>query len=406
MRPLALLPLLALALGCGEDFKPASVVEGFRVLGINAEPAELHPGQRATLTALVVNPASPGAPRTLLWLGCAPDPYAQGRSACSDIAAFQDASSVLQGEGGALALPPGMSLLGFGDRVGYATDPALFSVLPPEDPRRVSGTVGQVLLLAVAGELPLTATPEERDAFFARVRSRELPSVFVLFRIRVTEEVRLNQNPSLSELLVDGVAQPAAATVRLAPDRPSDLELTAPDEALEVYSQRSPQGVEEEKTERLLAAWYATAGRFSEERLVLRGEFRQSYAPPTGTEKDPLPEDRRGTLWMVVRDTRGGTVWSERALFFCDSAAPAPVMTGIEPASGKADGFTRLKVTGEGLDGTLEVLVGGLPLKNAAVSAGAFEGVLPQLPAGAHAVQLRARSCVDPEVRATYQVVP
>ena len=61
MRRLALLPLLALA-ACGTDFAPASQVQGFRVLGLRAEPPDLHPGDSTTLDALVVNPSDPSQP--------------------------------------------------------------------------------------------------------------------------------------------------------------------------------------------------------------------------------------------------------------------------------------------------------------------------------------------------------
>ncbi len=405
---LLLLSWLLLAAGCGEDFKPASAVLGFRVLGVRAEPPELHPGERAQLSALVADPRN-GRAHTLLWLGCAPDPFAQGRSACSDIAAFQDSSAILQGGGGGeLTLPPGMSIIGFGERAVYAADPQLFSVLDPADPRRQSGTVGQVLLLAVGGELSLTATPEERAAFFERVQSKELPFVFVLFRLRISEEPVLNANPVLGELRVDGEAQPPFGTVRLPADRVSALELTAPESAFEPYTQLNAQGEREEKTERLLTAWYADTGVLAEERVALGSEVGQRYTPPSGDEADPLPADRSGQLWVVARDTRGGQSWTERRFFLCDASASVPTVSGIEPAAGPANGTSLLTVRGQGLDGVLEVRVGGHPLSRARFNpqGATFEGLVPPLPPGPQAVQVVARRCDLPDINVSYDVTP
>ncbi len=393
-RTLAIL-LVALLGGCEEDFKPESEVAGLRVLGLRATPAELAPGQTATLSALVVDPTRPGQRNTLLWLGCEADPLNLGRSACSDTEALADPAKLVPvaGDGTQPQLPPGMSVIGFNETASYTVREDLFAELAPEDPRRRSGTVGQVLLLAIAEEVSPLPTREELEALFERVRNREVPSVMTLFRMKVSEDGQSNHNPELGPLRAGSEVLAPGTTLRLSGDGPTPLELTAPDTSFETYTQPTPDGAEETKTEQLIAAWYATAGRFEPYRMVLRSETPLEYLPPDGSRLQPFPEKRQGTLWVVVRDVRGGQAWREMPFYLCDTSLPAPRVTAVEV---RTDGLVVLR--GEELASVLDVVVGGQALEQGFYSPARdnYEALRPAtLPSGEYPVVVRGRHCQD-----------
>ena len=94
MRAPIALALLVFLVGCADEFTPASTVNKLRVLGIRSEPAELRPGEAATVSALVMDPSRPGKANTLVWFACDPDPLNLGRSACSDLGELGDERAI------------------------------------------------------------------------------------------------------------------------------------------------------------------------------------------------------------------------------------------------------------------------------------------------------------------------
>lgn len=391
------LAMLALASGCGEEFEPETMVAGLRVLGIRSEPAELHPGQTALLSALVVDPAAPTRNNTVLWLACDPDPYDLGRSACSDLENLREPADLFSAQSdGSVALPAGMFFAGFGSQASYSAPASLFSVLPPDDRRRLSGSLAQLLLFAVAEEISPLASRAEIEALLERVRAREVPSVVALFRIRVTEQSPPNRNPVLGEVRVGGIRVPEGAHVALRPAEQAPLTFTAPDDAFESYEQILPDG-SETRTERLIAAPYATGGFFSLERVVLGEQAENVYTAPVGDEDDPLPPPGRGRMWIVVRDTRGGQSWRELPLHVCEQGVPGPAVTGVTPLDVLAGEQPRVSLAGTGLESALDVFVGSEALRDAHwdPASARFEGVLPVLPAGEYQVTIRMRDCAE-----------
>jgi hypothetical protein len=396
------LPCLACALlaACGEDWKPETVVEGLRVLGMRATPAELHPGDTARLEALVVDPSRPGKRTTVIWLGCDPDPFDLGRSACSDPSVLSNPAAF--SGGGLSALPPGMHAIGFNELAAYTAPANSFDQLPAGDARRVKGTVAQVLAFVVAEEVSPAAPPEELAALLERVKAKEVKSLIALFRIRVTEEPQLNKNPALSALWVDDARLPDGATLRVEPGTVVRLEATVPDEAFEEYDLIQPEGVVH-KTEAVVAAWYSSWGRFSESRVSLRTETVQRFTAP-GNKDEALPDSRAGTFYVVLRDSRGGQAWTQTPGFLCDTSLPAPAVTALEPAAGPADGTAPLALAGANLDSVLDVLVGGKALAKGAYSPARdrFEGGVPRLLPGSYPVLVRGRDCHDVDTGLTY----
>ncbi len=363
-------------IGCAEEFTPASTVDKLRVLGIRSEPAELRPGGTATVSALVLDPSRPGKRNTLVWFSCDPDPLNLGRSACSDLGELSDPTSLVStSANGALELPPGMRLAGFGDTAVYTAPADLFAQLPAEDERRRTGSVAQLLLMAIAEEVSPAASREELDAVLARVRSGEVDSIISIFRVRVTEEEQLNQNPRIEGIALDGIRVPTGAHLRVQPGAVSPL---------------SVEAVAEGEDEKLIAAWYTTAGGLADDRVAL-GEGRTATFTAPGADDLPIPESRRGQVWAVVRDTRGGQSWLEVPLFVCEPLGPAPVVRSVSLEN------SEVRLEGEHLDRILDVTVGGQALGDPAFSTvkSSFGGVLPQLSAGEHPMVLRLRDCTD-----------
>lgn len=382
-----LLPLLCLAMACDTGFPEETVVDGLRVLGIRSTPADLKPGETARLQSLILDPALVGQRTTTLWVGCAPDPFNLNRSACSNPAVLQDPASLAGQDGG---LPEGVKIIGFNEQATYSTSADLFAALPPGDPRRLTGTVGQVLAIAVAQEVSPIAPPEELQALFARVQAKQVDSIIALFRIRISEDPQRNVNPVFGALTVDGAALPTGATLALSPGEKRTLDVSVADETFEAYEATTPNGVQQ-KTERLLAAWYSTSGRYSEKRTALREDVHTVFTAPGPRKDDPVPEKRTGTVYVTLRDTRGGQSWQTYPMFICDTSLP-------EAMPVKVTFGERLVVEGQHLESLLDVVVNDLAVKGAYdAAADRWEGPAPALASGRWPVTFSSRRCTHPE---------
>lgn len=388
-RASRLLGLLLAAAGCETGFRPETLIDDLRLVGVRAEPADLRPGEATQLSALVLDP-SRAAPPTVLWVGCAPDPYNQNRSPCADPAVLQDPGSLTGGTG---TLPPGVSVIGFNQQARYTVPATLFDVLPAEDPRRQTGTVGQIIAFAVAETVSPTASPEELAALFDRVQKKEVKSVIALFRVAVSErEGERNHNPQVEALTVDGERWPRGARVLVRPGVKATLDLAVADAALETWTAATPDGPAT-KTERLLVAWYSTAGRYSQVMTTLREAVQTVFTAPGAEAEDPVPERRAFSLYTVVRDTRGGQSWQTWPAWVCDEAAPLPVVTQVEWPS---DAATPVRVRGSNLESIVDVVVDDQALAHGAFSptSGEWQGSLPEgLPPGTARGTLHTRSC-------------
>jgi hypothetical protein len=412
MRRLAFIALVAC--GCGKSFTPDSLVNGFRILAVQAEPPEIQPSQSTTLSGLIVDPTRPGQNNTALWLACDPDPYDLGRSACNELGNLNSASALLSFvDGGSLDLPTGINFRNWNDETsGYGatysapSDPQVFA-LDAGDPRRLIGTVADMLVITVAGDLPLLASAEQKNAFFTQVEDALIPAVLVIDRVVVSENPNPNHNPVFGDLLFDGAAIPDGGTFRIAPGADAGIELTAPDSSFETFTEIEPDGTTLTKQEGLIAAYYSTTGNFSQDRIALRSGFPETFTAPAGTDADPIPDKRLGTLWIVLRDTRGGLSWNTWPMFICDPTLPAPSFTALDPPSGRADGTTTMGVQGQNISSVLDLLVGGVALRSAAFSpiAHEFTGLVPPLPSGSYPVTVRGKDCQDYNTGLSY-VVP
>lgn len=387
MRALVVGLSLFLAACTPEDFPTESLVDRLRMLGISSSPADLAPGETAQLSALVLDPTRSGA-TTTFWLACDPDPFNENRSACTDPAVVNDPSRL----GDMNALPPGVRFAGLNATATYSAPRGLFDLLAADDPRRTLGTVGTLITISVAEAVSPTAPMEELAALFGRVQRREVASLISLFRVRISEDPERNQNPQVSRLIVDGVDWPAGARVMVKPAQDVVLDVDAADSAFEPFTAVTPSGPEA-RTERILVSWYSTAGRFSETRTAMREQVKTTYTAPGKKPFDPVPERRTGTLWTVLRDTRGALTWREFPLFVCDESLPTPSVTKV---TAPVDRLSPVVVEGENLGSVLDVIVGGVALtRGRADAAGtSWTGEVPaSVAAGSREVVVHSRRC-------------
>lgn len=368
MRRLAMLSVLLF--GCDPGFRPETLVENLRLIGVSADNPKLLPGESTRVRALVLDP-SRTTPSTVLWLGCEPDPFNLNRSPCANPDVLNDPSALTAGTG---MLPPGVSVIGLNDQAFYSVPAGLFDVLAPDDPRRQTGTVGQMIAFAVAEAVSPQATMEELQALFARVQARELKSIIALFRVTISESTVRNVNPVVDTLVVANEPWPRGARFFVNEREPITLDIIAPPSSFEPFVLETPTG-DEMKTERILTAWYSTSGRFSETSTALGEGVKTIFTAP-GSNADPVPERRTGTLYTVFRDTRGGQAWREWPFYVCDSALSAPEVIGVDwPATA----MDPVVLRGNSLGSVLDVIVDGVALERAAFieASGTFQGYLP-----------------------------
>lgn len=383
---------VVLLCGCGLAPKPETLVEKLRVLSITAEPPEVKPGESTQLDVLQLDPSRPGGKTTVLWVGCQPDPFGLGRSACNDTSALLQPTSFS-------TFPPGVSILGFGTKAGYAPAASLFDPVPAGDMVRFNGVVGQVLAVAIGEEINPTSTDAELKELFGRIERQEIKVVMALTRITVSEREPKNHNPRLDRFEIDGVALPPNATLQVEPGQSISMHVTASDK--ETYTLQFPEGPVE-RTENLVAAWYSTSGRFSQERLDLEtGEDTAFLAPGSAdVPEDPVPPKRTGTLWVVLRDGRGGQAYKSFPFFVCDDALSDPKPSKV---TGPVNLGDPVVVDGVDMASALDVVLttptGPIALERGSYSPGrnAFLGGLPALGPGTYPVSLRTKKCTTLE---------
>ncbi len=354
-----LVPWVLLLAACDFGFKPETLVDDLRVLSISPEPPELHPGDTANLSALVLDPKFD--PATTLWLACAPDPFNQNRSPCASQAILEDPSQL----GSADMLPPGLSFIGVGNQAQYATDPHLFDPVPLDAGVRETGTVGSMILISVADTVPLPPSQEDLKRLFDEVSNQKVASLITLFRVRISENPQLNHNPVLGRLMVAEELVPKGAHFQVVPHFSAHVDLTSQDSDYETYTEVTPTGTQQ-KTEGLVVAWYSTSGRFDTDRVALRTDVKSVFtAPGSGDKHDPLPDHPEQTLWAVVRDTRGGQVFGSFPFFICDPTLAQPVPVNVSSPATRADPVV---ITGQNLAQVLDVVVDDVALQSGAYS--------------------------------------
>lgn len=320
---------IALAGGCSikDDTESFHYLDSLRVLGVRAEPADLAPGEQATLSALVFEPDD--AEVSYAWSWC---PVRGGAADGFECAFEEDALRVLWAELGASeALPP--FDLGSGPTAEFThvfTDElvaGLCASLLAEgaaevDPRAILGCLDG---LSVSVQLRVRAGGDEVVAL------RELS----LLGEALPEDER-NRNPVLEgplgirlfdgpddDLGADAVLREGAQYALTAPIAPEQAETFLPPK-LEGLDEPQP------RRESLFLSWFVTAGenrldmgdgqppdedddrpRQSERTTFADGQVDFDYLTGGVWEFPPTVEQDEARLYLVLRDERGGMGWAE-----------------------------------------------------------------------------------------------
>jgi hypothetical protein len=369
---------------CGTQFLPETLVSDLRVLAIVAEPPEVAPGETTAMSVLYTDPSRRG-PSTVLWVGCEPDPQDFGRSPCNDATILLKPTIITD-------YPEGLQLLGFGATSNYKSKSTLFTPLDAQSTVRQAGTVGQILALVIGEEVDPLATNERLKGYFERIEKKETQAVVGLTRVVVSEKPseKRNRNPTIAQVLVNGVKSPIGARLQIQAGQTLDFSVSVPASSREPYDELQPSGAVT-KQETVVGAWYSTHGRFTRERFDTSAEDLTTFFPP-GTERsqEMIPDKRAGTVWLVLRDNRGGQASQTFPFFICDESAKTPVLTSVVRES---DGS--VVASGTNTSAILDVIVGATALPRSAYNQAldAFIGQSPALPQGEYAVSLRTKNC-------------
>lgn len=331
MRAFSLVPLLLLA-ACSFGFESSSDVTDLRVLAVSAEPAELVAGAplpaSVTVSALVVDPREPGRVVPYEWRACIPG-FSNG--------ANEDRPTGPPIPSGGLdtTTDPRCDETDDTNRVAAGTsaleDVSITVPVPESLSQAVQGAAAQGLPLSLYVNAQLRLDDEGSP-------------LYALKRVPVSPPVPVgrvaNENPKLVALLFDGeVWDPATPLkVKYGACDPSEkraaVDRTRPGEEVSVCAHkvtpvfdeeeaqtflvRTFDGRDLEQKERLRFAWFVEHGSLEfGETGQPTGIGPQRYDPVSTTWFEP-PEKpaSAATLWIVVRDGRGGVSWERRAVLF------------------------------------------------------------------------------------------
>ncbi|MFT3837543.1 MAG: hypothetical protein QM723_11160 [Myxococcaceae bacterium] len=391
------LAALLLLTGCSSTFKPETLVDSLRVLSITADPPEIAPGGTSNFSVVELDPSRPGGVTTVVWVGCQPDPFNLGRTACNDTTALLQPTSFSD-------FPPGVAIMGFGPHASYQADANLFDPVPMTDEVRQNGTVGQILAVVIGAFVKPTSDKAELRELFTKIENQEIQTVMALARVTVSEHTPRNLNPHIVSLNVNGAPLPTDGTLQLEPGQDVKLDVVALAEDREKYTLETPDGTSD-FTENLVSSFYSTGGRFSLPRVDLDSTDHTVYTAP-GSAKipdDPIPAHRTGVVWAVLRDSRGGQVSDQVPFFICDDSLPKPKVVSITPPVNQGD---HVVVKGTNLTSALDVVIGTAALQHGSYNQGtdSFLGDPPVLAPGTYPVTVRGKECSSADTGLTYTV--
>ena len=351
--------LAALALGCGEQFDPASEVTGLRVLAVKKTAPYARPGEAVDFTMLW-HDAEPDRPTPqIAWLAICENPPADLFEAC-----FTQVPDLTDEELAARVSLPEPGATTPNDRFSFVTSTDLISSRPP--PPEASTTpygLSYVFFAVCAGELALdmgSEAPflcyEELDgvAGFSAGDTRRDSRDFVLgYSAVFAYDTYRNQNPLIggmrfgdATLWPDSPPEVAAAApsgavlapardlcigescgpIQPALDTEPCLDVLTLDTCLEdecdttsVQPLIDPSSAEIDEAasarssdtlgEQMWVNYYATGGELDEE-VRLLNDAVAGFSSDTSTDYEAADTAQVSYLWAVAHDNRGGTEWA------------------------------------------------------------------------------------------------
>lgn len=288
----------------GPEAKPGSYLDTLRVLGVQAEPPEIAPGQQTFLNALVYDPKLYPEQMIYIWVYCEPSRDSALGTKCADVDTIRNPSSFLGG------------LLGQGDpsiqvrlfdhaRSKYTASANLLAGMTADQKRR--GVNVDVIMLA------FESTDLTEVLFDVNSGDPKIPMVITLKTLHVAEGTEdTNRNPKIEALRVQGVETEAETTVRYPGLKRIELSALPSGDSLQKFTRYLPDGTVLVQDEELSVSWFTTAGSFEE---GFATAARTSGANPIHLLLDPTNVKESATeVYAVLRDGRGGTDWAVRTI--------------------------------------------------------------------------------------------
>lgn len=314
---------MAFALGCSADLSPASVVNKTRVIAARVQvvgaPTRSNPspGESVSIEVRVVGPG-PRQPLQWLFVACVPADVGSGLPICTSTESIIEPCLNCESRAGALA------------------DPVIQFEVPAESELNEATSV--VAFGAVCADGAVTSL-ESLASFFAQgqrgVSGCEDPNdegALLFVEVPLQEGEEDNTQPTIASVQLGGspwedvaassaqVGQCAGTPIRQLPPGtgPIAIGLTAATQSRQEYDDPVTG---DSRCETLQISWLATSGEFDQSFGFLEGDTCASGTASNGSTTvgwlppETAPAD--GILvrfHFVLRDGRGGTDWTERAL--------------------------------------------------------------------------------------------
>jgi len=286
--------LLLFCSACEPPFEErASLVTTPRILGVRAEPPESAPGQNVTYKALFATPDGPLVPETLQWAFCAA-PKALTENNAVSVPCLNDAVRPIDGNSAAISANTPMDAC---QLFGPETPPGDFRPRDADD----TGGYYQPLRLEALGQAAFA---------FERIACN-LANAPLDVAVQFSQQYVPNRNPLVNSwraLVQDENVEmdvlPVGSKVRFEVDW-----LTEDAESFIVFDPSRQALVW--RREALRVSWYATRGVFKHD-VTGRDELDAELA----TQNEWLAPDEPAdvTIWIVLRDNRGGMDFRVRTL--------------------------------------------------------------------------------------------
>lgn len=296
LSALSALSIASLA-ACGAPFDPGSRVTTERLLAVAADAPYARPGDTVKLQALAFDPA--GRPTTFGWAFCVNPALSTPLGCLAELAAQAERTHV----------PP--TIVVSPDPTFTLTVPGdALSSLPPGG--RPSASIG-VLTIACPGVL--TLTPSYGLPYTCEAGGRALDTheaILGMKRIFVRAK-DVNANPAIAEVTWDGARWPEGEVKDVsACAEHTNIYEDCDGEAHQIAAVAAAGvrevGTDENGTafaEQVIVQYYATEGIFEH-------DVKTATAPATGWKARDDARGKAVTLWLVLRDDRGGVSWATR----------------------------------------------------------------------------------------------
>lgn len=289
--------LLTLGLvACGnQGLSQSWQLDRMRVLAVKVEPAEPRPGDSVSFEALYYLPD--GAVLQLgLWFACIPESGAV--AGCTVDQETLDRLATLDPES-----------------LSKEELAKLFAEL------QAAGLVGAEPLLAPRWTVPADALDalsdeEKLEGLTAMVNVTAMPEgagtdgdvELAYKRFPVSLAATPNHNPGLTGFVVDETALAPDSPLQTSEGQALTITPVLAKDAIETYTFRTDEGLDEERVEEPYITWYAEGGEFDQP-YSLYPTLDVVWTAPSASVASAL-SDGTVTLLAVLRDRRGGMGWA------------------------------------------------------------------------------------------------